>query len=89
MAGRLLNLLAHLIVAVKVEDVGDEIEGILVVLDLGVESREVEAVGQVLLVDLAKVLVAARRDKLARVSLACRQRRPRRGRGRGRTQSRQ
>lgn len=54
---RLLNLLAHLIVAVEVEDVGDEVEGILVVLDLGVQPREVEAVGQVLFVDLAEVLV--------------------------------
>jgi hypothetical protein len=31
----------------------------LVVLDLGVEACEVEAVGQVLLVDFAEVLIAA------------------------------
>lgn len=54
---RLLDLLAHLIVAVEVEDVCHEVEGILVVLHLGVQPGEVEAVGQVLLVDLAEVLV--------------------------------
>jgi hypothetical protein len=61
---RLLDGLAHVVVAVEVEDVGHEVEGILVVLDLGVEAREVEAVGEVLFVDLAEVLVAARGDEL-------------------------
>lgn len=56
----LLNRLPHLIVAVKIENIGDEIESVLVVLDLGVETCEVEAVGQVVLVDLAEVLIAAR-----------------------------
>jgi hypothetical protein len=41
----------------------------LVVLDLGVEARQVEAVREVLLVDLAKVLVAAGRDELREVVL--------------------
>ena len=59
MPGRFFYRLAHLVVAVEVEHVGDEVERILVVLHLGVETREVEAVRQVLLVDLAKVLVAA------------------------------
>ena len=66
---RLLNLLPHVVVAVKVEHVSNEVERILVVLDLGVEAREVEAVRQVLLVDLAKVFVAAGRYKL-RVSVS-------------------
>jgi hypothetical protein len=39
MAGRLLNLLAHIIVAIKVEDVGHEVERILVVLNFGVQTR--------------------------------------------------
>jgi hypothetical protein len=64
-AGRLLNLLAHLIVAVKVEDVGDKVEGVLVVLNLGVQPRQIEAIGKVLFVDLAEVLVPPRRYKLA------------------------
>ena len=59
MPGGLLDLLPHVIVAVEVEGVGDEVQGVLVVLHLRVEARQVEAVRQVLLVDLAKVLVAA------------------------------
>jgi hypothetical protein len=59
MAGRLLNLLAHIIVAVKVEDIGHEVERILVVLNFGVQTRQIEAIRQVLLVDFAKVLVAS------------------------------
>lgn len=60
---RLLNLLADLVVAVKVEDVGDQVQGILIVLDLRLQTRQVETVGQVLLIDLAKVLVTARGDE--------------------------
>ena len=59
MAGGLLDLLAHIIVAVKVKDIGDEVESVLVVLDVGVEAGEVEAVGEVVFVDFAKVFVAA------------------------------
>jgi hypothetical protein len=61
---RLLNLLAHLVVAVKVEDIGDEVERVLVVLDFGVEACEVEAVGEVLFVDFAEVFVASGGDEL-------------------------
>jgi hypothetical protein len=56
----LLNRLAHVIVAVEIEDVGDEVQRILVVLDLGVEARQVEAIRQVVLVYLAEVLIAPR-----------------------------
>jgi hypothetical protein len=59
MAGRLLNLFPHIIVAIKVEDVGHEVERILVVLNFGVQTRQIEAIRQVLLVDFAKVLVAS------------------------------
>jgi hypothetical protein len=52
-------LFPHIIVAIKVEHVGYEVERILVVLNFGVEAREVEAVGEILFVDLAKVLVAS------------------------------
>lgn len=58
--GRTLNGLAHIIVAVEVEDIRHQIERILVVLDLGVEAGQVEAIRQVVLVDLAKVFVASR-----------------------------
>jgi hypothetical protein len=88
---RLLDLLAHLIVAVEVEDVGHEIEGILVVLNLGVQPSKIEAIGQVLFIDLAEVLVPPRRDELARVSLDSSLQGPDTGSGSGggRTQSRQ
>jgi len=59
MAGGLFNLLAHLVIALNVEDVGDELEGVLVVLDFGLQAGEVEAVGEVVFVYLAEVLVAA------------------------------
>ena len=59
MTGRLFNLFTHIIVTVEVEDVGDEVEGILVVLDVGVEACQVEAVGEVVFVDFAKVFVTA------------------------------
>lgn len=68
MARRLLDLLPHVVVAVEVEDIGDKIERILVVLDFGVQAREIEAVGQVLFVDLAEVLVAPRGYKLQCIS---------------------
>ena len=41
-----------------VEDVCDEIQSILVVVNFGVESREVESICEVILVDLAEVLIA-------------------------------
>lgn len=61
---RLLDGLAHLIVALEIKDIGDEIQGILVILDFRVKARQVEPVGEVVFVDFAKVLVAPRRDEL-------------------------
>lgn len=37
----------------------------MVVLDIGIKAGEIEAVGQVIFVDLAKVLVATGRDELS------------------------
>ncbi len=64
MTSGFLNLLAHVIIAIKVEDVGDKVKSILIVLDVGVEAGEIEAVGQVVFVNLAEILVAAGGDKL-------------------------
>lgn len=64
MAGGLLDGLAHFIIAVDVEHVRDEVERILVILNLGIQTCEVEPVGQVFLVDFAKVLVASGGDEL-------------------------
>ena len=54
----LLDGLAHVVFAVEVEDIGDQVEGVLVVVDFGVEAGQVEAVGEVLFVDFAEVFVA-------------------------------
>jgi hypothetical protein len=58
-SSRLFYRLPHLIIAVQVENVGDEIQSILVILDLSVQARQVEAIREVVLVDLAEVLIAA------------------------------
>ena len=70
MASRLLNLLPHLVVTVEIEDICDEVKSVLVILDVGVEPREVEAVGKVVLVNFTKVLIATRRDELDNKMLA-------------------
>lgn len=59
MSSGLLNLLSHVVFAVQIEDIGDQVKGILVVLDVGIQSREVKAVGQVVFVDLAEVFIAS------------------------------
>ena len=59
MSCRLLDLLPHVIVAVEVENVGHKIKGILIVLNLGVQPCKVEAVGKVLFINLAEVLVSS------------------------------
>ena len=79
MASRLLNLLPHLIITVEIKDICDEVESVLVVLDIGVEACEVEAVGKVVLVNFAKVLIAARRDELENTTLAIMEDEKRRG----------
>ena len=59
MSCRLLNLFPHIIVAVEVENVRHEVKSILIVLNLGVQPRKVEAVGKVLFVNLAEVLISS------------------------------
>lgn len=58
MPRRLFYLFPHVIVAVEIKDICYEVQRILVVLDFGVETRKVEAIGQVLFVNLAEVLIA-------------------------------
>jgi hypothetical protein len=60
MSRRLFYLFPHVIVAVEVEDIGNEVQRILVVLNFSVQAREVEAIGEVFFVNLAEVLVASR-----------------------------
>lgn len=66
MTSGLLDLLPKIVISVKVEDVGHQIKCILIVRDLGVEAGQIEAIGQVILVNLAEVFVAPRGDKLSR-----------------------
>lgn len=60
----LLDLLPHVVIAVKVEDIRHQIQRILIVLHFCVQARKVEAIRQVLFVNLAEVLVASRGDEL-------------------------
>jgi len=67
---RLLDLLSHVIIAVEVKDVSHKVEGVLIVLDIGVEPGQVEAVSEIVFVDFAKVFIASRRYKLKKQVLA-------------------
>ena len=60
MTSRLLDLVSHLVVALHVEEIRDHVQCVLVILHFIVEARQVEAVGEVVLVNLAKVFIAAR-----------------------------
>jgi hypothetical protein len=57
MPRRLFDLFPHVIVTVEVEDICNKVERILVVLDFGVQTREVEAIGEVFFVDFAEVFI--------------------------------
>lgn len=63
-ASRFLDLLAKVVIRIEVKNVGHEVQRILIVRDLGVEAGKVETIGQVFLVDFAKVLVSAGRNEL-------------------------
>lgn len=66
MPSGLFDLLAHVILTVEVEDIRHKIECVLVVLDLGVETSQVETVGKVFFVDFTEVFVTTRGDELDR-----------------------
>lgn len=65
-SGALLNLLTHVIVDLHVKNVGHKIERILIVLNFRVKASQVEAIGQIVFINFAVVLIAARRDELFR-----------------------
>ncbi len=64
MTSRLLDLLSEIIVGIKIENVGYEVQSILVVRNLGVQPREVESIGQVVLINFTEVFISPRRDEL-------------------------
>ena len=57
---RFFDGFTHLIVAVEIKNVGNEVERILVVLHFRVQAGQVEAVCEVVFVNLTKVFVASR-----------------------------
>jgi len=64
MPGGLLDRLPHVIFAVEVENVRDQVERVLVIMHFGVEASQIKAVRDVLFVDFAKVFIAAGGDEL-------------------------
>lgn len=64
MSRRFLNLLAQVVVCIEVENIRHEVQRILIVRYFGVQAGKVEAIGQVLLVDLTEVLISTRRNEL-------------------------
>ena len=56
---RLLDLLTHIVIAVEVEDISNQVQSMLIVLDVRVETCEVEAIGEVVFVNFTEVLVAS------------------------------
>lgn len=60
----LLDLLPHIVIAVQVEDISDKVKSVLIVLDVRIETSKVEAIREIVFVDLAEIFVASRRDEL-------------------------
>ncbi len=63
-ASRFLDLFTKVVVRIEVKNIGHEVQGILIVSDLGVKAGKVETISQIFLVDFAKVLVSAGRNEL-------------------------
>ncbi len=61
---RFLDLLSHIIVTVKVKDISDEVESILIILDIRIEPSKVEAIREIVFINLAEIFVTSRRDEL-------------------------
>ena len=58
MSGALLYLLTHLIVDLHVKDIGNEVERILVVLNFGIETGQVETISEIVLIDFTEVFIS-------------------------------
>ena len=54
----LLDLIPHVIVAIKVKHVCHQVQCILIILNVGIQSSEIESIREVILVYLTEVLVA-------------------------------
>ena len=60
MSCRLLNRLPHIIFAIQVEYIRDEVQSMLIVVDFGLKPSEVETVSQIFFVYLAEVFISSR-----------------------------
>lgn len=60
MSCRFLNRLSHIIFAIQVEYIRDEVQSMLIVVDFGLKPSEVETVGQIFFIYLAKVFISSR-----------------------------
>lgn len=63
-ASALLDLFSHIIIDLHVEDVRDKVQCILIVLNFGVQSRQVESVREIIFVNFAEVLISSCRYEL-------------------------
>lgn len=61
---RFLDLFSHVIVTVQIKDISDEVKSVLIILDIRIESSQIEAVCEIVFVDFTKVFIASRRDEL-------------------------
>ena len=66
MPGRLLDHLPLLVFAVEIEDVGDEIEGMLIILNFRIEAGQIKSISQVVLIDFTEVFVSSGRNELCK-----------------------
>ena len=57
---RFLNLFSHIIVTIQVEDISDEVKSVLIILDIRIESSQVEAVREIVFVNLAEIFISSR-----------------------------
>lgn len=64
MSRGVFDLFSHVVVAVEIKDVRYEVKCILIVLYIRIETGQVEAIGEVVFINLAEVFVATRRDEL-------------------------
>lgn len=70
MACALLDLFPHVVVDLHVENVCDEVEGILVILYFCVQASQVESVREIVFVNFAEVFVATCRNELEETSVS-------------------
>jgi hypothetical protein len=64
MPSRLLNLLSEVVVRIQIENVCHQVQRILVILDLRIQTCQVESIRKIFLINLAEIFISSRRYKL-------------------------